>query len=228
MKRFILPLMLIIGLVGVFGGIDANAKLTKGGLKERREIKKEAIKSIDVKASKESQKEAKKLEKDGWKAMPGSLPLTAQLDRQQLINLDRDEETDDLIYITGRGIADSDRLQGAYFEARDAARNDLIANISAKVASLIKSERGNKVISSQATSISKALASSKTFMEERLTNTEDVFTVYRQNGRDSYTVQVVTAYKLDQALKAAKEAIGKELEQQGDELSKELDSLLNW
>lgn len=228
MKRFILPLMLIIGLVGVFGGIDANAKLTKGGLKERREIKKEAIKSIDVKASKESQKEAKKLEKDGWKAMPGSLPLTAQLDRQQLINLDRDEETDDLIYVTGMGLADSDRLQGAYLAASDAARRDLMSKISAKVASLIKSEAGNNVSSTQATSLNKVLASTKTLLDGKITNTENVLSLYKQNGKNSYTVQIIIAYKLDQALKAAKEAMQQELEQKGDELSKELDSIIKW
>ena len=57
---------------------------------------KQAKSVLKEKASKDARKEAKKMEKEGWKVSPGALPLEKQLDRAYMYALDIDEDMNQL------------------------------------------------------------------------------------------------------------------------------------
>ena len=54
---------------------------------------KELKKELRAKVERDCRKDAKQLEKDGWKVMPGKLPIEKQMQNARFAELDTDEET---------------------------------------------------------------------------------------------------------------------------------------
>lgn len=71
MKRTAAAFVAVMLLLAGGSGIAQN---NKQAMKERQEMMKATKKELNEKASKDARKEAKRLNKEGWKTAPGALP----------------------------------------------------------------------------------------------------------------------------------------------------------
>lgn len=204
----------------------AQEKSPKEIYKERKEILKYSAKQLDVKASKDARKEAKRLSKEGWKAMPGALPLEKQLDRSYKM---QNEFTDDLYpkFILGSASSTGSNYDAAKIEASNLAIQDLASRIQQETTSLIESNVSNAQLGEgEATSVTKTVMANKALISQSIGRTLTVVEAYRDLPGGQKEVMVRLAYSGDLAKKQVRDMLTKELVKEGKELSKELDNML--
>lgn len=111
----------IIAIIGAF-------MLMAAPLTMNADNQKAAKKELDSKSSKTARKEAKKLEKEGWKAAPGALPLEKQLDRSYL----KQQEEDELGYpkfLMSEAMSIGENYDAAKAQAYELAKQNLAGQI---------------------------------------------------------------------------------------------------
>lgn len=197
MKKLVLLLtgMFIISLLGL-----AQVKTDK---EIRSDLKDKAIK--------EARKEAKKLEKEGWKVQPGSVPLPKLLENAWMKQGQTTEEGQTR-YITadGNGVAESKSV--AEMQAIELGKLQLAGMIETQIASLVSANLGNTQLNTQdAATVTEIVQSSKNIIAQQLGYVNPEFKIYRENKNKTVECQVRLFYDSLQGLIIAKKAIRQEI-----------------
>ncbi|MDE6512933.1 MAG: hypothetical protein K2L05_01965 [Muribaculaceae bacterium] len=223
-KSFITFVAMMLLLAPAVDGQDYKEQI-----KERQELKKASRKELDEKASKDARKEAKKLVKEGWKTPPGALPLEKQLDRSYIMQFQFDDEGFPK-YIMADGMSVGGNYDAAKMQALELAKQNLAGQIQSEVGSLIEtSVANNQLDGNDAESITKSVMAAKSLISNSIGRIIPVVEAYREiKSNKNSQVLVRVAYSQEMARKAAKKAIKKSLEEQGNALHGKLDEILNW
>lgn len=204
------------------------AQITKEQRKERQELIKASKKELNEKASKDARKQAKKMEKEGWKTTPGALPLEKQLDKSYTMQYQYDEDGFPA-FITGEAMSTGGNYDAAKIQALELAKQDLAGKIQTEVTALIENTVANKQMDEgEATSLTQSVMAGKNFMSQSIGRVIPMVEAYRVVNGNKREVLVRIAYSQAMAKTAAKKAIKKELEERGDSLHNKLDELLGW
>jgi len=194
--------------------------------KEREELRKMAAKDLNARVDNTVAKEAKRLEKEGWRVRPGALPLEKQLERSYTMQYEYDEDLYPK-YIMGEATSVGENYDAAKTSAMSLALNNLAGQIQSEVTALIENTVVNKQLTAQeAISISETVMSSKMLISQSLGRTLPVMECFRENSKKNTEVLVRVAYSGEKAKKAAADAVRKQLEEKGEKLSEQLDKIL--
>lgn len=215
----------VLACLSLAFNLEAQTTLTQ---KERQELAKQTKKQVNEKASKIARKEAKKLEKEGWKVAPGALPLEKQLDRSYMMQMEITPEGFPQ-YIMGEAVSTGGNYDAAKMQALELAKINLAGQIQTEVAALIESTVANQQgTQNDANSLTESVMASKNLIAQSIGRIVPVVETYRVVNGNNREVMVRVAYNMDMAKAAAKKAIQKELEEKGEILHKNLDEILGW
>ncbi|WP_305115955.1 hypothetical protein [Duncaniella muris] len=213
-------------LILVSGG--SHAQSVKEQSRERQELAKASKKELNEKATKAARKEAKKLSKEGWKTAPGALPIEKQLDKSYMMQYQYDSEGFPQ-YIMAEAMSIGGNYDAAKMQALELAKQNLAGQIQTEITALVENTVANEQLSSeQAESITKSVMASKNLISQSIGRVIPVMEVYRTLQNKNKEVLLRIAYNSDMAMKAAKKAIKKDLEQRGESLHEKLDEILGW
>lgn len=222
--KILIVLLLSFSLMSI---IDMNAQ-SKIGVKERQELAKASKKELNDKASKAARKEAKRLSKEGWKTVPGALPIEKQLDRSYLMQMEYDQDGFPK-YIMAEAMSTGGNYDAAKMQSLELAKQNLAGQIQTEVTALIENTVANEQMDQgEAASITRSVAASKNLISQSIGRVIPVVETYREVNGNNREVLVRIAYSMNMAKAAAKRAVKKELEERGDSLHNKLDQLLGW
>ncbi|MBQ6406367.1 MAG: hypothetical protein IJJ62_05905 [Prevotella sp.] len=186
----------------------AKLKQTKTELKE--------------KASKDARKEAKRLQKEGWQAFPGGLPMDKQVDRVYMYLESFDDDLNPQ-YVDGSGTATGESYAAAQAQATELARIELASKIGSEATGIIDNMLGNKMLANdQAASVTTYLSENKTIFSQKLGRVQTPLQLRRELKNKNKEVTVRMIAKRSDILEIAKQAIRDQLEKDGKQLSDEL------
>lgn len=206
----------------------SHAQSVKEQSRERQELAKASKKELNEKATKAARKEAKKLSKEGWKTAPGALPIEKQLDKSYMMQYQYDSEGFPQ-YIMAEAMSIGGNYDAAKMQALELAKQNLAGQIQTEITALVENTVANEQLSSeQAESITKSVMASKNLISQSIGRVIPVMEVYRTLQNKNKEVLLRIAYNSDMAMKAAKKAIKKDLEQRGESLHEKLDEILGW
>ena len=196
--------------------------------KERAALRKASKAELNEKATKAARQEAKKLTKAGWLTAPGALPLDRQLDRSYLMQYQFDEDQYPK-FIMAEAMSIGENYDGAKMQALELAKQNLAGQIQTEVTTLVESTVANgQLTAEEAATVTKSVAASKSLFSPRLGRVIPVVEVYRTLKNKNKEVLVRIAYNMATARAMVKQAVREDLERQGDNLHKDLDSKLGW
>ena len=221
-------MMVAMCLIMVASVSFAETSTQKEIRKERQEIRKLAKKELNARVGKTVKKEAKRLSKEGWQVKPGALPLEKQLERVYLMQCEYDESLFPK-YIMGEASSVGGNYDAAKTAAISLAITNLAGQIQTEVAALVENTVGNKQLSAEdAASITETVMGSKNLISQSIGRTIPVMECYRINSKKNNEVLVRLAYNAEMAKEAARKAVRQELEQKGENLHEQLDTVLGF
>lgn len=224
MKKITLILTTLL-FVGSGCAFAQSAKELKA---EREAITKLSKSELNEKASKAARKEAKKMEKEGWTAAPGALPIEKQLDRSYMMQYEYDENMFPK-YIMGEAMSIGANYDAAKMQALELAKQNLAGQIQTEITALIENTVANEQLESeQAESVVRSVMASKNLISQSIGRTITVTEVYRTLKNRNKEVLLRIAYNSAMAMKAAKNAVRQNLEDKGGALHDKLDEILGW
>ncbi len=208
-------------------GVSAQnpSKEYKELLKERKAINKLSKKELNDRATKDARRDARGLEKEGWRYSPGALPVEKQLDRSYLMQFELDENAYPK-YIMAEAMALGGNYDAAKMQALELAKVNLAGQIQTEVTGLIENTVANEQLTDdQTVSIINSVASSKNLISQKLGRILPVVELYRDvNGSKELMVRI--AYSFDAAKAVVKEAVKQDLESKGEQLHGDIDKML--
>lgn len=186
---------------------------------------KQLKKDLKAKVEKDCRKTAKQLEKDGWKVMPGKLPLERQIQDSRYAELDKDKNGEKL-YFTGTHKSVGGNYSAAKKIADDRARMELAEHVSSTISELVKGKLSNTDYGEKDIEvIDEFVSANKNLVSVALQGVFPVLEIYREKD-NKVEVQVMVKTNAAEALKIAKKAYRDKLYQQSEQLAKELDEIL--
>lgn len=223
--------ILLFALMLTFAGSHVQAQTAKEIAKKmngRSIIDKASRKAADKKIAKTVKKQVKQWKKEGWKTMPGQLTLEQQMQRS--VTYQEQYEDDNALmpkYVWGDASSEAQVYDAGKAQALELAQLNLAGNIESRVAQIIENNVGNDQTSSeQVTSLVKTLKRAKRHVQANLGQTIPVIEVYRELKNGNVQVRVQAFYSMDQARRVAREAIRKQMEEEGKQMAPELDKLI--
>ena len=203
-------------LVALFISLSAQAQSTK--MAKLKQTKAE----LKEKASKDARKEAKRLQKEGWQAFPGGLPMDKQVDRVYMYLESFDDDLNPQ-YVDGSGTATGESYAAAQAQATELARIELASKIGSEATGIIDNMLGNKMLANdQAASVTTYLSENKTIFSQKLGRVQTPLQLRRELKNKNKEVTVRMIAKRADILEIAKQAIRDQLEKDGKQLSDEL------
>jgi hypothetical protein len=205
------------------------------GQKQKEEVAKERKATIKLsqaelnrKASKYARKDAKRYEKEGWKAKPTIDPIVIQLDKSYLMRHEYDENNRPRYVI---GLASS--TAETYAAGKKQATQLAIINIAEKTSTQVTEAIENLVATEElgyeeAASTVRTIAGSVNIVAKEIENVIEVAEMYRETGNKTVEVLISVAYSSDMAVEAVKKVVRQDLKDRGDELLKKLEKKLGW
>lgn len=175
--------------------------------------------SVQKKIESAAKKEAKKMEKEGWKTT--GLPLEQQLYRYFAYQYDFDENNHPN-YFFGVGMSTGGNFDAARMQATELARSEIGRSMDSDGTSLIENMMGNEQIDKgEAASISTMVGELKVFSSQHLKGVMTVVEAYRDLPNKNREVQMRLAHKdsASEMLETAKNALREELKKGSRKLS---------
>ncbi|MDO4801441.1 MAG: hypothetical protein Q4A15_04680 [Prevotellaceae bacterium] len=165
----------------------------KASIKERMETLKLEANVIDKKLMKMAKKEAKRIAKEGWEPVHGTLPLEVQLYKLYVKEYTMDGSWPK--YIIGRDQAIGSSIGGAKLQAETQARVDIARQIGVEVAGLIENSKGNKEISdNDVSSITSTMSETQEKFSHTLKRTENAVQMFRKLDNGNYQFSMTVTY----------------------------------
>lgn len=207
----------ISALILIFAYSTLDAQSTNKQLK----------KDLKSKVEKDCRKEAKRLKKEGWKVMPGKLPIERQIQEGRYSELNKDENGNPL-YFTATHQAKGGNYSAAQKIASDRARMGLAENISTTFSGLIKEKLASTDYGDgDIETIDEFVSTNKNLVSLSLQGISNVVELYRESG-NVVEVQIMVKVKMADALKAVKKVYQDKLRQKSEGLAKELDEIIKY
>ena len=192
--------------------------------KEQQKDQKELHKAVYQKSEKMALKEAKKLEKEGWKTM--GLPIAKQLDETWLKMYDR-ESNGYPRYIWAQEMATANSFAAAQSQADNVAKLRIASQVSSSIAALTDIALANQEISAkEAASITKVVENAKVIVSQKLGRTFKTMEIYQELSNGNYRVRVTMLYDMKAAIAIAREVMLEELKKDSDFNREQLEKLL--
>jgi hypothetical protein len=227
MKNTIKLFSLIILAAGLLMAQPAAAQTDRQQKKENKaqqKDQKELHKAVYQKTEKMAIKEAKKLEKQGWKTM--GLPIAKQLDETWLKMYDR-EPNGYPRYIWAQEMATGNSFAAAQSQADNVAKLRIASQVSSSVAALTDMALANQEISAkEAASITKVVENAKVLVSQKLGRTFKTMEIYQEFSNGNYRVRVTMLYDLKAAIAIAREVMLDELKKDSDLNKAQLEKLM--
>lgn len=223
MKKFLL-VVICLALTGITSYVSSQN--VEDVLKQRKEMLKQTKTEMSAKADKSARKAAKQLAKEGWKVMPGQLPMDKQLDRSYRMQYEIGQDGFNS-FIFGDASSIGENYDGAKASALALAKQNLAGNIQTSVTAIIKNKVDNAQLkANEAATVTKSLSTGKEFISQKLGRTIPVTEMYRDLPNGNKEVRVMLAYSQQMAVEVAKQAIREDMEKEGDKLGDQLDKML--
>ena len=198
------------------------AQTTKELAKQQLELNAINMKLLDAKPTKSAKKEAKELKKEGWTVPAGEQSIEQQITASQLYGaeLTTTEEGNTIKrFIMQTAQQTSGTYNTAYAAARAAAQVELASMIKTKLGSAMQQKLD--ILQSDAvssTTVDRFNERSKMIVDQTLTNSIPVLTIYRRLPNNNFEVQVRIAFDKKDLITRIKRSMRKELEADGDKL----------
>ncbi len=218
--------MLVLG-VSLFVAVPVSAQNNKAEKKENKELKKdqkEIHAAVYQKSEKMALKEAKKLERAGWKTM--GLPIAKQLDETWMKMYDRDASGYPR-YMWAQEMATGNSFAAAQSQADNVAKLRIASQVSSSVAALTDVALANQEISAkEAASITKTVENAKVLVSQKLGRTFKTMELYQELSNGNYRVRVTMFYDMKAAVAIAREVMLEELKKDSDLNKAQLEKLM--
>lgn len=225
MKKLLVPVCLACLLAAPISAF-AQSDTTKELLKQREELRKASKSELNEKATKTARKEAKKLEKEGWKTAPGALPLEKQMDKSYLMQMEYDENMYPK-FIMSEGMSTGENYDAAKMQALELAKQNLSSQIQTEITALIEnSVATSQLAAEEAASVTKSISAGKSLITQSLGRTITVVECYRTLPNKNKEVLLRIAYNGEMAKAVAKKAIRENLEGDANALQGKIDNAL--
>ncbi len=224
--RIIISAIAAASMLLAASGVSAQDVASR---KEYRQIEKHEKflnKQIKDRAIRSARKEARKLEKEGYKAPVGKLPIDKQLEKAWQCQYEMDSNGYPFYFIATARTTGSN-YSAAQMQAVNLAKLDLAGQIQTRVNQLIEAKVANNEISAtDATSINSFVSASKNVISNTLGRVIILVEIYKVNEAGNNEVQVTLGYNSQLATQEAIKAVQKTMTAEASELMDELDSLL--
>ena len=216
--HFIISAIAAAGMLMATTGISAQEVATKKDYRKIEKHEKFLNKQVKDRAIKDARKEARKLEKQGYRAPVGKLPIDKQLEKAWQCQYEMDSDGYPFYFIA------TAKTTGSNYSA---AQIDLAGQIQTRVSQLIEAKVANDEISSEeAVSLNSFVSASKNVISNTLGRVLILVEIYRVAENGNNEVQVTLGYNSKLATQEAIKAVQKSMDEEAGELMDELDSLL--
>ena len=212
MKKEIFTLMMLFVTTFLFQSCSTNREMRK---------------SLSLRSTREVRREARNLEKQGYKVAVGATTIERQLMNAWLKEQEIDENGYPKFIIAGTSSVGETQI-AAKLQATEAAKLDLAGQIATNVAALIENNIANSQLNTEeAASVTKTVAASKSLIAQELGRTLPLVELYRKLGKNM-EANVRIAYSQEMAMETAKKTIRKSLEKETDIMQDKLEKLMNF
>jgi hypothetical protein len=220
MKKYFI--LLLTSLMFTVSGSYAQNK--KG--QSDRKIESQVGKFKFAKVSRDTKKEAKKYDKDGYVVFAGSLPMKNQLDKSYRLQSETDDEGFPK-WIIANGTALGQTQGAAEMQATELAKLRLVGLLETNMRSVVESDVSNSQLSTtDATSVQKTIEVATNRVAKKLTRVMPLFKVHK-NIKKNVEVKVQIGYNYDLAKKAMLDEMRLILEEETEDVRKKHDAFLN-
>lgn len=216
-----------IAAMAVIFSVEANAQVaTKKEYKALEKQEKFLNKEIQEKAIKDARKEAKRLEKQGYRVPVGKLPLARQIEDswQAAVTTDADGVP---YYFMATATSIGSNFTAASMSATNTAKLDIAGQIQTQIASVVEQKIANNEISADnAVAVNSFVSASKSVINNTLGRVLKFVEIYRMLENGNIEAQITLGYNTEIATREAVKAMQKTLDEDAEDLMKELDALL--
>lgn len=196
-------------------------------MRERQWIVKQTKQELDARVSKETKKEAKRLQKEGWMVSPGALPLEKQLERAYLMQYEYDANLYPK-YIIANGQSIGENYDAAKTTAMSLAINDLAGQIQTEVSAWVDNNVANQQLPAEAAiSITEVIKESQQLINQRIGRVITITECYRVLANKNREVLVRIAYDGELAKKMTLNAIQESLQKKDANLYQQFEKVVN-
>lgn len=179
-----------------------------------------------VKISRDTKREVKKLEKDGWKNLPGDMPIGQQLNSAWAKEAEVDDEgLPKWVVATGESVAEFQST--AEMQALELAKLNLVRLLESQMRSVVETEQANNRLDAKsAASISKTMEVATNKVSKKLSRVMPVVKMQREVKKNTQ-IQVKIAYNYALARKAILDEMKLELQNESEDMRAKYDKFLN-
>lgn len=216
-----------IAAAAMLFSMDANAQVAnKKEFRAVEQHEKMLNKQIKEKALKQARKEAKKLEKQGYKVPVGQLPLAKQLENSWQAQYEIDAEGTPYYFMASATTIGSN-YTSANMQSTNTAKLDIAGQIQTQIAALVEAKIANNEISANdAVAINSFVSASKSVINNTLGRVIKFVEIYRTLENGNIESMVTLGYNTEIATKEAVKAMQKSLDAEAEDLMKQLDILV--
>lgn len=198
---------------------------------QQQELNKILRKSLDAKPTKDAKKQAKELQKEGWKVPVGERSIEQQITESQFIGAEFMSDENGLPtrrFIQHTGFSTAGTYNVAYAAARSNAQVEIANMLETQIAAAMQGKLDNAQQSGlNATSVDKYNQRIKEIVHESLTNSIPVMAVYRRLPNNSFEVQTRIAFDKKEISARLKRSLQNQLEMEGDQLNNLIDNVIS-
>ncbi|MES2559213.1 MAG: hypothetical protein V4590_05705 [Bacteroidota bacterium] len=179
-----------------------------------------------TKVSRDTKKEVRKLEKEGWVNVPGDMPIGQQLNGAWAKEAELDDEGfPRWVVATGESVAEFQST--AEMQALELAKLNLVRLLESQMRSVVETEQANNRLDAKsAASISKTMEVATNKVSKKLSRVMPVVKMQRE-VKKSTQMQVKIAYNYALARKAILDEMKLELQNESEDMRAKYESFLN-
>lgn len=169
----------------------------KQAIKERQELNKFTGKALEAKKTKVAKEMAKESKKEGWKPLPGEMPLQYQFDEK--VRLQVQEEGGLPKYIIGTASAGSRNIQNATIAATASSRAAIAGQFETELDRVIDQSTNDEQRNDEVVTMVKAISEGTQYVSKNLKMVRPVVKMYREKKDGTIEVRVICYTDTDQA-----------------------------
>jgi hypothetical protein len=179
-----------------------------------------------TKVSRDTKREAKKYIKEGWKVMPGALPIEQQLNSAYSKQVQIKDDGMPLWFVTtGSSVAQTEAA--AQMQALEVAKLALVSLLESTMKSVIETDLANNQINAQdAASITKSIQVSSNRVSKKLGYIQPLLNIYKPLGNNT-EIKVLIGYNYEMARKLVIDEMKLDLQIETDDVRKRYEKFLN-
>lgn len=179
-----------------------------------------------VKVSRDTKREVKKLEKEGWGNLPGDMPIGQQLNNAWAKESELDDEGfPKWVVATGESVAEFQST--AEMQALELAKLNLVRLLESKMKAVVETEQANNRLDAKsAASISKTMEVATNTVSKKLSRVMPIVKIQREVKKNTQ-MQVKIAYSYALAQKAILDEMKLQMQNESEDMRAKYDSFLN-